>query len=173
MTRRSLRPPEKADFTGLDKLISNHDQWHYERADLEQGAYCRLDHKGEKCAVILPWDRTTPIEHGTNARLYFRNFRSQNWIQEPEPYSFQTAKNIGDWLVSNMYARDVAEHIKARQAEGRLKPNEQETDFLDHMRRHSLDTKRQKIAAGIKTAIAKTFRRQSGRRRDDDRDDDR
>ena len=66
---------------GLDDVLFHHGhRWFYEKADLEQGAYCLLDPKMQKMAVILPHDRTLPIDHpGKNAALYTRRHDSKEW----------------------------------------------------------------------------------------------
>jgi hypothetical protein len=53
--------------------------WLYEKAGLEQGAYTTLDPDVDYMAVILPHDRTKPIERGQNARLMTREHHADKW----------------------------------------------------------------------------------------------
>lgn len=55
-------------------------QWVYEKANLEQGAYSLSDPDRNRVAVIFPNDKTKSI--GTppaNANLYTRDFKSEEW----------------------------------------------------------------------------------------------
>lgn len=70
--------------------------WTYEKADLEQGGYYRIGMDNKKMAVILPVDRTQPIDApGRNARLFLRRYGKDEW-QERGPYTLREACERGN-----------------------------------------------------------------------------
>lgn len=68
--------------------------WHYEKADMEQGAYSLSDDLGKKCAVIFPFDRSRAIDDGDNALLCVRQYEESKWSRTG-PHSLSDAITHG------------------------------------------------------------------------------
>ena len=83
--------------------------WFYEKADLPQGAYALFDAHRQKMAVILPFDKTRPIDDGRNAYLFTRNYQSEQWVEGHKILSLDEALDKGS-KHGKAYCLEVVKH---------------------------------------------------------------